>query len=284
MATISENLQALNEVKNAIKTAIENKGQDLTNVPFTQYAEKIGAINGANGNTISLQNWLNRNKRADYMFSTFDSNKWTQAEIDYYISNLDFSEVESFVDMFFNSIVETVLFFDTSKAKEMRYLYANCENLISVPLLDSKNATTFGSMHFVNKKLKVVPAYDMRSATSVSAMFSGCSLVEEIWIRNIKTSITVGSGSSYGHLLTLESLIHLIKELRDTGSMNTLTVGTVNLGKLANVYVRTIEITNEMRAEDDLIDEKLPFEVCESTDTGAILITDYVNYKNWQIQ
>ena len=49
MATISENLQTLNEIKSAIKIAIEEKGQDLTNVPFTQYAEKITAIEGGGG-------------------------------------------------------------------------------------------------------------------------------------------------------------------------------------------------------------------------------------------
>ena len=66
--------------------------------------------------------------------------------------------------------------------------------------------------------------------------------------------------------------------------MRTLTVGFVNLEKLENIYVRTIAITDEMRAEDDLIDEKLPFEVCDSTDEGAVLISDYIREKNWQLK
>jgi hypothetical protein len=85
-------------------------------------------------------------------------------------------------------------------------------------------------------------------------------------------------------LLTLESLIGLCYELRDTGSSKTLTIGSANLAKLANVYVRAIEITDDMRAADDLIDEKLPFEVCESTDEGATLISEYVLLKNWQLK
>lgn len=103
------------------------------------------------------------------------------------------------------------------------------------------------------------------------------------YLRNIKTNLQVGSGTSYGHLLTLDSLTHLIYELRDTGSLKTLTVGSANLEKLANVYVKTVDITDEMRAEDDLIDEKLPFVVCESTDEGAMLIIDYAVFKNWDI-
>lgn len=44
MATIAENLLSLNETKASIKASIEEKGQDLTNVPFTAYADKIAEI------------------------------------------------------------------------------------------------------------------------------------------------------------------------------------------------------------------------------------------------
>ena len=49
MATIAENLLSLNETKQAIKTSIEGKGQDLTDIPFTRYAEKITAIESGGG-------------------------------------------------------------------------------------------------------------------------------------------------------------------------------------------------------------------------------------------
>ena len=44
MATISENLSKLADVKENIKSAIESKGQDLTNVPFVDYATRIESI------------------------------------------------------------------------------------------------------------------------------------------------------------------------------------------------------------------------------------------------
>lgn len=47
---LGENLLALNETKQAIKTAIENKGQDLTDVPFTSYADKIAEISSSGKN------------------------------------------------------------------------------------------------------------------------------------------------------------------------------------------------------------------------------------------
>ena len=146
------------------------------------------------------------------------------------------------------------------------------------------NMTSTVQMFNYATNLKKIHELDFRSVTDARYTFSNCKKLTECYIKNIKTNLQVGSGSTYGHLLTVESLIYLIKELRDTGSLLTLTMGSINIDKLANIYVRTVDITDEMRAEDDLIDEKLPFEVCESTDEGAMLITDYVALKNWEIK
>ena len=136
--------------------------------------------------------------------------------------------------------------------------------------------------------LKKVIELDLRDAVhstyGTGEVFANCTNLTECWATNIVQSMQVGSGTAWGHLLTVDSLIHLIYECRDTGSLKTLTVGSANLAKLADVYVKTIDITDEMRAEDDLVDEKLPFVVCESTDEGAMLITQYVSLKNWKLQ
>jgi hypothetical protein len=49
MATVSENLTAINNTKQAIKQAIADKGVSMDNVPFTQYAEKITEIQAGGG-------------------------------------------------------------------------------------------------------------------------------------------------------------------------------------------------------------------------------------------
>lgn len=54
MATISENLIELQTTKANIKAAIESKGQDLTDVPFTQYADKINEISVGGGEEDTL--------------------------------------------------------------------------------------------------------------------------------------------------------------------------------------------------------------------------------------
>ena len=171
--------------------------------------------------------------------------------------------------------------FDTGNVTNMAKMFSGCTVLNNIPLFDTGNVTDISRMFYNCKSLTTVPLFDMRSVTSTSYMFNGCLVLTEVWLRNIKCNLQVGSGTSYGHLLTVDSLVHLCYELRDTGSSKTLTVGSANLEKLASVYVRSIEITDGMRAEDDLIDEKLPFEVCESTDEGATLISEYIQLKNW---
>lgn len=169
-----------------------------------------------------------------------------------------------------------------------QYMFYYCVNLTKVPLIDTAHPYNTGNVGirdmFNNcQKLKVVPAYDFRHSTAAQMIFNNMKAVEEIWVKNIGFTLQVASGSSYGHLLKVESLIHLIYQLRDMGAARTLTIGNANLEKLANVYVRPVEITDEMRENDDLIDEKLPFEVCGSTDEGATPIVSYAKLKNWNI-
>lgn len=51
MATIAENLLAIDNEKALQKSALEKQGQDMTNVPYTQYHEKILAIQSGGGGT-----------------------------------------------------------------------------------------------------------------------------------------------------------------------------------------------------------------------------------------
>ena len=220
------------------------------------------------------------------------------------VSLFDTSNATSMTYMFQNcTSLTTVPLFDTSNATSMTYMFQNCTSLTTVPLFDTSNVTNMSSMFsgctslttvplfdtsnvkYMNSifqnctSLTTVPSFDTSKATGMSSMFQNCTNLTECWIRNIKTNLFL-SGST---LLTQESLIHLIKELRNVGSSRTLTIGSVNLAKIADVYVKYIDITDEMRAEDAHIDEKLAVEVCESTDEGAMLITDYALAKMWTV-
>lgn len=164
-------------------------------------------------------------------------------------------------------------------------MFSACDKLINItmPTYYMSDTRDISYMFSSCSSLVTAPQIDMRDITTAGNMFNNCSKLTNLSLKNIKVNLQIGSGTKYGHLLTLDSLLGVIRELIDTGSSKTLTVGTANLEKLANVYVKTITITDEMRAADEFIDSKLPFEVCESTDEGATLISDYVLTKNWNL-
>ena len=202
------------------------------------------------------------------------------------IPQLDTRSVTSMDNMFVScSSLTTIPKLDTSSVTSMNNMFQGCRNLTTIPQLDTSSVTSMNGMFANCSSLTTISQLDTSSVTSMVSMFYGCKSLTNCYIKNIKTALTIGSGTSYGHLLTVDSLLYIIKELVNTGSSKTLTMGVANTAKLSNTYVKLIGITDEMRAEDDLIDSKLPFEVCESTDEGALaILTDYVALKNWSIK
>lgn len=192
----------------------------------------------------------------------------------------------------------------TKNIKDGNTMFGNCALLEDLPTLNTSNMTNLQTFISGCPKLKRVAPLDTSKATNLAYFSSGSYAIEEYQgldmrsctrifgfeyknlkkavIKNIKTGLQIGN--SYTNGLSTENLISLISELLTAETAQNFTIGSVYLGKLANVYVRLIEITDEMREKDDLIDEKLPFEVCESTDDGAMLITSYVNFKNWELR
>lgn len=299
MKTIADRLNAVKQVKEDIKTAIEKKGVDMEGVPFTEYAGKVEGLgpkeiiplevteNGTytakegeafNPVTVNIERSIKKYLEAGGSFS---------GNVEDLRNVLEYNDTENCTDYYglFSGMrkLKYVPLLNTKKGTSMNYLFNNCEVLIEVPNFDFSSCTIMQYAFAACKTLTEIPSLDVRNVFSFSGAFNLCTNLTEIWVKNINAALTVGSGSSYGHLLKVECLIHLIYELRYRTATRTLTMGNVNLEKLANVYVRLVEITDGMRAEDDLIDEKLPFEVCESTDEGAIQIVEYAKLKNWNI-
>lgn len=161
-----------------------------------------------------------------------------------------------------------------SKMLEEFLKVRGCKNLFG-----NNQTVTNSAIQTLLESISQCALYDM------SYMFYNCKALTTCLLKNIKVNLTVGSGSSYGRLLTVESLLHLIQELINVNTSRTLTIGTTNLKKINTTYVKLVDITDEMRTEDPYVDQKLPFEVCKSTDEGAMLLTTtYVALKNWIIK
>ena len=149
---------------------------------------------------------------------------------------------------------------DTSNSTSFSYMFSECGNLTTIPELDTSKGEKFTYMFRSCKSLTTIPKLDISNGYEFTAMFASCAALTNLYLYNIRRSIQIGSGTSWGHLLTVDSLVHTIKELCASKYSNTLTIGSANLEKIAGLYCRITDDTNE----------KKTMELCESTDEGAI--------------
>lgn len=169
--------------------------------------------------------------------------------------------------------------------KNCGYRIIDLENAFKSSTLDEFDLSGFNMTPFnINNsfayclQLTKIKGLDLSAITGWGLLkdaFIDCEKLTELELFNIKANIQIGSGTRWGHLLTKESLIHTIKELVDVGESRTLTMGSTNLAKLENVYVRVLDYGS---------DDKYKFELCESTDADAMSIFDYAsNVKGWTL-
>ena len=235
---------------------------------------------GGGGGTNYLQNLIDsKNSNCTYLFT-----RLRVANADFLVNSLDFSNATDTTYMFSESAsLTSVPLFDTSKVTTMANMFRNCYALVNVPAFNTNKVSTTANMFYGCTALKTVPALNMYSVSTTTGMFTSCRAMTECWIKNIRRNITVGAGTTYGHLLTVESLLHLCKECHNSTTQYTLTIGTANLAKLESVYVKLIDVTDDMEEADEYIRQKYPFEQCDSTDDDAMTIADYMANKGWSL-
>ena len=191
------------------------------------------------------------------------------------IPQLDTSNGTNFVGMFKECLeLTSIPQLDTSNGTSFSSMFYRCGKLISIPQLDRSNGKNFERMFYGCGKLISIPKINLYKATNVNQIFYNCRSLTNLYLYNINIPITIGSGTSYGHLLTVDSLVHTIKELCKVNSTTTLTIGPTNLKKITSLYCKVIDASTE----------KIDMELCDSTEDGAITLKEYAKMKNWTIQ
>ena len=190
------------------------------------------------------------------------------------IPEMDTSNVTNMDGMFgqCHKLVSVPPEMDTSKVTSMSNMFDCCSKLTTIPKLNTSKSTYMSYMFYSCNNLLTITELNLNSATSISNAFIYCTKLSYLKLLNVKINLQIGSGTSWGHLIEKDCLIQIISELIDTGSSKTLTMGTANKEKIADTYVKLLE--------DDGTG-KHPFEVCTSTDEGAMTIEAYCNSKNW---
>lgn len=190
---------------------------------------------------------------------------------------------------------------DTSKVTDMSNMFNGCKALTTIPQLDTSNVADMSSMFFGCAALTAIPSLDTSNVINMSNMFSGCSALTSIPLLDMNKVIGSYSTSSmfnkcenltnltllniHQHidvkespLLTTDSLVNTMKECIKQTSTRTLTLHATSKANIANVYVK---FTDGSTTID--VGQKGNVVVCESTDEGAMLITDYMALKSWSV-
>lgn len=178
--------------------------------------------------------------------------------------------------------------FDTRNTTAMTNMCWNCMSLTNIKVgdkFDTSKVQNFDRMFTACSELESLPTINVVSGTSFSSFVDSCTKLKNINILNIKKSLRLGYETYWGTMLTNESLINTFKELWDlTGSSSqTLTISTDSKNNIANIYVKLVDITEEMIANDPYITNKKPCVVCDASDEGAMTLTEYAISKNWSI-
>ena len=202
MGTTAQKLNKILETKEAIRTAINNKGGTLTTTDtFASYPSAIDSLPSGGGG--SLKTLLDATKSCYYLFYNYKG-----TSVNDLISYSDTSNVASMESMFQQcSNLATIPLFDTSKVTNMSGMFLKCKMLTSLSQLDTNLVTNMSNMFNNCSKLTTIPPLDTSKVTDMSGMFYRCYMLTTIDITHMNITATYRSDSFANSCYSLTKLI-----------------------------------------------------------------------------
>lgn len=190
MGTTAQKLNKILETKEAIRTAINNKGGTLTTTDtFASYPSAIDSLPSGGGST--LKTLLDATKSTYYLFAHYSG-----TSVNDLISYSDTSGVENMRYMFFNCTnLSTIPQLNTSNVTNMENMFSNCSNLTTIPQLDTSKVTSMESMFYKCSNLITTSQLDTSKVTNMRYMFRYCYNLTTIDISHM--NLTSTSNTSY---------------------------------------------------------------------------------------
>ena len=160
MGTTAQKLNKILETKEAIRTAINNKGGTLTTTDtFASYPSAIDSLPSGGGG--SLKTLLDATKSCYYLFNQYEG----------------------------TSVVDLISYSDTSSVTNMRCMFYECQELTTIPQLDTSSVTDMNNMFFNCSKLATIDITHMNIASTNNNSYfaSGCKSLTKLIIRNMNS-------------------------------------------------------------------------------------------------
>lgn len=205
MSEIETNLDTLQESRNDIKTAIENKLEIDVTVPMTGYADLIKLIPLATFSeerTNKLQFWM-----------TFENSTVSDKAV---FESFDFSNVDNLGKMFKNckNLTEGPTI-SVNRPTKMHQMFQNCTALVSVPAYTTSFCDWFVDMFNGCVNLTTVPTIYLstnhadNTGPVTARMFKNCSSLKEISL--YCTTTLTGMDETFSGCSNLETIVGSIR-------------------------------------------------------------------------
>lgn len=213
MGTTADKLNKILQTKEAIRTAINNKGGTLTETDtFASYATAIDNIQSGGD---SLKTFFDTTKSAkgffngtaDYSQSIFYNA--TNETISLLLNYSDTENVKDFSFMFVDCRgITSAPNIDTSNATIMSAMFRNCKNLVDVSQLNIIENAGKNGMFYGCEKLTTLPkTINNRYDIDLNYMFNDCHLLERVDIYCLSSQFTDFNRQVFGYCYSLKKLI-----------------------------------------------------------------------------
>ena len=235
MSTTAQKLNKILETKEAIRTAINNKGGTLTTTDtFASYPSAIDSLPSGGGG--SLKTLLDATKSTAYLFFNYKG-----TSIEGLISYSDTSSVTSMSRMFYQcSNLVTIPQLDTSNVTDMTYMFRECSNLTTIPQLDTSNVTDMTYMFRQCSNLTSIPQLDTSKVRSMAFMFYDCSNLTTIPQLDTSSVTNMEKMFSFCYKLTTIDISHM--NITSSYNSNGFAIDCYSLTKLIIRNMTTIPI------------------------------------------
>ena len=228
MGTTAQKLNKILETKEAIRTAINNKGGTLTTTDtFASYPTAIDNL--PSGGNDWLKEFLDETKDASYLFCGYASlnygtrttwcknltNKILQKVLKYETT----SNVTNMSGMFYwCKKITTIPSINTSLVTNMDNMFRECYLLTTIPQLDTSKVTNMCQMFYYCSNLTTIPQLDTSKVTNIIRMFNDCPKLTTIDITHM--NITSTSNSEFFALNCFSLTILIIRNMTTIPALN----------------------------------------------------------------